>query len=128
MKFICTRKCFFHGRSIKPDTIVDIPESEAKLDIVKSSFKPLGKPAAVPEKDTKPPSKQPADDSGKKTPPPIDGDIKVDGSNDELSVEELRRRLDAWGIVYAHNAGKKRLTELYLQQLNQTSEVPGGEE
>ena len=43
MKYICTFACQFRGVLVRPDTVLDIPDEEAKANagVLKSSFAPF---------------------------------------------------------------------------------------
>lgn len=95
MKLICKHKCFFNGRSVKPGDVVDISPALAETDLVKASFK-------APEGD------KPAEPG------------KPEG--DELSPDEMKRRLTEWGVAFTARISKADLVKLYTTQLQAQAE------
>lgn len=97
MKYICTFKAFFHGRTFIPGETVDMTEAEAKLDNVKSSFKPA-EPAAAPVKPSK-------------------------ANKDELSDDEMKRRLMEMGVNFPSRIAHDALLKLYNDQMSANKEA-----
>ncbi len=92
MQAICKFKCFFRGRSTLPGEVFTLTPEEAKSDHVKSSFT-IGADQAEPA------AKKP---SG----PP----------KDELSDEEMKRRLAEWGVAFPAKIVHADLIKLYTSQ------------
>jgi hypothetical protein len=89
MKALCTHKCFFRGRSIKPGEVIEITEAEAKTGIVGSSFATEFDPTqAAP--------------------------VKPDNG---LTAENLRLRLTEMGIAFKARDDKATLEKLYTDAL-----------
>lgn len=95
MIMICTRKCFFLDKSVRPGTPVDIPDTLLDTDLVKSSFRaPEGKEGPSAEAKAK------------------ELDEKAD-----LTATELKRRLDQMGVAYRGNSSREALDKLYKEQV-----------
>ena len=95
MKFVCTHKCFFQDRSIKDRQVVEIAESDV-TDLVRSSFRPV-------EQDERVEASEHRTDDERSSPT-------------EMTMSEMKRRLDAIGVSYGARITKPALTELYLAQ------------
>ena len=124
MKATCTFKCFFQNRIIKPGEILDLTEEDAALDIVKSSFSIERKMPEiifhnVEEKEDETDSTEEIIHAMETEKPdfPQHGKTPTTKSRN-LTVEELRRRLDEIGVVYPEKAAWPVLNALYLQQVN----------
>ena len=95
MIMTCHTKCFFLDRSIKPGQSIDVPEAMIDTDIVKSSFR---KPESPEEQKAAAEAAQATDSAG------------------ELSVAEMKRRLDEMGIKYKGNASREVLKNILAAQ------------
>lgn len=93
MKYICTHKCIFADRSIKKGQIVEISDSERKLEPAKSSFR-LNE-----------------DDTAEKAPPAPKAD------KDALTDDEMKRRLAEWGVGFPSKITHAELIKLYASQV-----------
>ena len=92
MILICTQKCFFLDRTIKPGQPCDVPQALLGSDLVKASF---AKPETV--------------EAAKAAEASADGIA----AKTELSATELKRRLDDMGIAYKGNASREVLQNTY---------------
>ena len=95
MIMTCHSKCFFLDRSIKPGQSIDVPEAMLDTDLVKSSFR---KPESPEEQKAAAEAAQATDSAG------------------ELSVAEMKRRLDEMGIKYKGNASREVLKNILAAQ------------
>ena len=95
MIMICKNKCFVLDRSVKPGQSIDIPEAMLESDVVKSSFQ---KPQSAEEAKA-------AEESAAKT-----------EASGELTVAEMKRRLDEMGIKYKGNASREALKNILAAQ------------
>lgn len=95
MIMTCHTKCFFLDRSIKPGQSIDVPEAMIDTDIVKASFR---KPESPDEQKAAAESAQATAAAG------------------ELSVPEMKRRLDEMGIKYKGNASREALKNILAAQ------------
>lgn len=95
MIMTCHTKCFFLDRSIKPGQSIDVPEAMIDTDIVKASFR---KPESPDEQKAAAEAAQATAAAG------------------ELSVAEMRRRLDEMGIKYKGNASREALKNILAAQ------------
>ena len=94
MKLICIHKCQFRGLSIKKGALVEASEADLKTEPAKSSF-------VLADHDVKPTA--PADEQ---KPDPTD-----------LTDEEMRRRLNEWGLTIPPKLKRAELVKLYNSQL-----------
>lgn len=95
MIMTCHTKCFFLDRSIKPGQSIDVPEAMIDTDIVKASFR---KPESPDEQKAAAEAAQATAAAG------------------ELSVPEMKRRLDEMGIKYKGNASREALKNILAAQ------------
>ena len=95
MIMTCHTKCFFLDRSIKPGQSIDVPEAMIDTDIVKASFR---KPESPDEQKAAAEAAQATAAAG------------------ELSVAEMKRRLDEMGIKYKGNASREALKNILAAQ------------
>ena len=95
MIMTCHTKCFFLDRSIKPGQSIDVPEAMIDTDIVKASFR----------KPESPDEQKAAADAAQAT-----------AAAGELSVPEMKRRLDEMGIKYKGNASREALKNILAAQ------------
>lgn len=95
MIMTCHTKCFFLDRSIKPGQSIDVPEAMIDTDIVKASFR---KPESPEEQKAAAEAAQAMAAAG------------------ELSVPEMKRRLDEMGIKYKGNASRETLKNILAAQ------------
>ena len=95
MIMTCHTKCFFLDRSIKPGQSIDVPEAMLDTDLVKASF-------AKPES---PEEARAAAESA-----------QADAASGELTVAEMKRRLDEMGIKYKGNASREALKNILAAQ------------
>jgi hypothetical protein len=95
MIMTCHTKCFFLDRSIKPGQSIDVPEAMIDTDIVKASFR---KPESPDEQKAAAEAAQATAAAG------------------ELSVPEMKRRLDEMGIRYKGNASREALKNILAAQ------------
>lgn len=89
MKAICIHDCQFRGVLVKADTVLDISEAEAKLDHVKSSFRPIDGDAQ---------KKKPSDD---------------ERDENGMSVEDYRARLTTLNVPFHPTDGIDELRKLF---------------
>ena len=95
MIMTCHTKCFFLDRSIKPGQSIDVPEAMIDTDIVKASFR---KPESPDEQKAAAEAAQATAAAG------------------ELSVPEMKRRLNEMGIKYKGNASREALKNILAAQ------------
>ena len=95
MIMTCHTKCFFLDLSIKPGQSIDVPEAMIDTDIVKASFR---KPESPDEQKAAAEAAQATAAAG------------------ELSVPEMKRRLDEMGIKYKGNASREALKNILAAQ------------
>lgn len=95
MIMTCHSKCFFLDRSIKPGQSIDVPEAMIDTDIVKASFR---KPESPDEQKAAAEAAQATAAAG------------------ELSVAEMKRRLDEMGVKYKGNASREALKNILSAQ------------
>lgn len=92
MKMVCKHKCYFDGRSVKKGDVVDIPDNLLNHDQVKSSFKVIEAEAPAAKPDEK-------------------------KAKSDLTVEEMTRRLNEWGVNVPESAKPAEIKKLYLAQV-----------
>ncbi|HRT05776.1 MAG TPA: hypothetical protein P5204_08760 [Kiritimatiellia bacterium] len=95
MIMTCHTKCFFLDRSIKPGQSIDVPEAMLDTDLVKASFR----------KPESPEEQKAAAEAAQAT-----------AAAAELSVPEMKRRLDEMGIKYKGNASRETLKNILAAQ------------
>lgn len=95
MIMTCHTKCFFLDRSIKPGQSIDVPEAMIDTDLVKASFR---KPESPDEQKAAAEAAQATAAAG------------------ELSVPEMKRRLDEMGIKYKGNSSREALKNILAAQ------------
>lgn len=100
MQAVCRLKCFVRGRSIKPGEILDLTKAESKMDVFVSSFtiEPDALAAAI--------AKKPAP-----------------SADDELTVDELKRRLSEAGIPFKARDTKDELMAAWLKVAGANTQV-----